>query len=78
MATSNSKKRIKIVFRSEDGKLWDSYTQALVATVIQSNTYLDTYKLEIIVKILTDNFYIKEKKDEAKRTGESSEQGQEA
>lgn len=68
---SHSKNLIKIVFKSEDGREYDTYTKALISSVITQNTYLDSYKLEIIVSILADNFYIKEKKVEKKEENET-------
>jgi hypothetical protein len=67
-----------IIFMDSNSKKWDTYTKALVANALNKDTYMEEYKLQVIVTSITDHFYIKEKKDEALRTSESNEPTAEA
>ena len=64
----------KIEFKDAQGYAWDTHTAALISNALD-DTYLDKYKKETIITILTTYFYIREKKDETIRTSKGSIEG---
>ena len=67
------KYKIKIIYKTENGTEFPTFQEALVADRLEKSAlYLQNYILKDIVKLLCDQFYIKEKKDEIISTSEGS------
>lgn len=56
------KYKIQINYRTEQGTLFSSYDEAVLADCLEkSETYLEGYKIAKIVKHICDNFSIQER-----------------
>jgi hypothetical protein len=58
------KSKITIVYKTEHGLAFNTYTEALVADRLYKGfTYIEEYKLRDMTRIICENFIVKEKKE---------------